>query len=294
MRPMWIWMMVACGPPNEPEEDAPRDTVVAKDTDLPETLEVIDTDIADTVVVDTDDGIVRLTVVDGARQWADGTVAASCRAYREPGEGYAYGGEAGAGVYRISGDDGAREVFCDQDTDGGGWMLVIQLTASQGGLNLCSADAVGELELEAGVVSAPAKLSNAEIQDLWSRGDTREVLVKHDQDGWTDSTRVAWDRVCKLDFVDDHVFTTEQQVSDLADLDVPTATCFEGLSLPLVATNNNPYFCGWSFLSSGGSQVIAFSSTASYLGGACQQANAGRSWFGPPNSGCNAQKVFVR
>lgn len=288
---MLMVALAGCGGPEvKPEPEAPDTEVV--DTEVMDT-EVVDTDPPEPV--DTDDGIVRLTTVDGVRLWQDDSLSESCLAYRHPGEGYLYEGEVGSGVYRVSGDDGPREVYCDQETDGGGWTLVVQLKAvADLDLNLCTEGAVGQLDLEARIISAPAKMANAEIDAIWDLGSTRELLIKHDQDGWTHSTRDDWDRVCTLDFVDGHGFSTDQQSSALTDLDVQEATCTVGLSLPLVATNNNPYFCGWSFLSSGGSQVVAYSSTGSYLGGTCQQANAGRAWFGPPNSGCNAQKLFVR
>jgi len=73
------------------------------------------------------------TLLDGVRQysgyraWTDGTLAASCKEYRNGKPGYAYGGATGDGVYRIDVDGAGPltpfDVECDMTTDGGGWTL---------------------------------------------------------------------------------------------------------------------------------------------------------------------------
>ena len=61
------------------------------------------------------------------RCWADGTYARSAEEYRRPAPPYEYSGATGSGIYRID-PDGAGpiepyDVYCDMETDGGGWML---------------------------------------------------------------------------------------------------------------------------------------------------------------------------
>jgi hypothetical protein len=99
------------------------------------------------IVFDTDRGQLRvcdgsawrgatneLVVVGGARQWADGTVAESCEAYRRPSAArYEYTGATGSGAYRIQPPGGdAITVYCDQETDNGGWTLVMKQASGSG------------------------------------------------------------------------------------------------------------------------------------------------------------------
>jgi UDP-3-O-[3-hydroxymyristoyl] glucosamine N-acyltransferase len=69
----------------------------------------------------------QITLVSGALQWDDGTVANSCWFYRNPTDSHVYG-EAGSGIYRVDPNGGeasdAFNVYCDMDFEGGGWTLV--------------------------------------------------------------------------------------------------------------------------------------------------------------------------
>jgi hypothetical protein len=57
----------------------------------------------------------------GTRGFSDGTVAASCKRYLQSPN---YRGGVGDGVYRIQTAAGVVPVFCDMNTNGGGWTMV--------------------------------------------------------------------------------------------------------------------------------------------------------------------------
>lgn len=73
----------------------------------------------------------------GYRTWDDGTVAASCKAYRAGYGKYAYTGATGSGAYRVQPPGmSALNVHCDMTTDGGGWTLAAWSRGNAGMSNM--------------------------------------------------------------------------------------------------------------------------------------------------------------
>ena len=63
------------------------------------------------------------------RAWADGSYAPSANAYLHPTGGYEYRGDIGSGIYRVDPDGRSGpiepfDVYCDMETDGGGWSVI--------------------------------------------------------------------------------------------------------------------------------------------------------------------------
>lgn len=86
-----------------------------------ESVELFFPDAANTEVI----GLVEH--MNGYKMWSDGTFAHSAEEYRNPKAPYRYVGKTGSGIYRIDPDGPGPvepfDVYCDMETDGGGWML---------------------------------------------------------------------------------------------------------------------------------------------------------------------------
>jgi hypothetical protein len=68
---------------------------------------------------------VKIVLIDGVRQYENGYVPRTALEYLNPKPGYLYEGDTGSGVYKIMVADRPVDVFCDMETDGGGWMYLI-------------------------------------------------------------------------------------------------------------------------------------------------------------------------
>ncbi len=69
----------------------------------------------------------------GYRAWTDGTFAQSCEGYIRPTTAeHIYAGATGNGVYRIFPGGAPIDVYCDQNTDDGGWTLLMKQASNDG------------------------------------------------------------------------------------------------------------------------------------------------------------------
>lgn len=69
---------------------------------------------------------ISINLKNNAREYSDGTYASSCNEYKFPtNKKYVYKGDIGSGTYLISPyKDSVKKVFCDMDSEGGGWTLI--------------------------------------------------------------------------------------------------------------------------------------------------------------------------
>jgi hypothetical protein len=113
----------------------------------------------------------ELALVGGERRWSDGTVAASCDAYRHPADPfYKYEGAVGSGTYTIDPLGGAPfRVWCEMDYQGGGWTKVMSLGAGTTTLGTGAVNENGTWTTQ-GQGTAAGKVSNAAWAALGGSG----------------------------------------------------------------------------------------------------------------------------
>jgi hypothetical protein len=256
--------------------------------------EVEETDTTDTSdtsdTSDTEDTAPDVAIADDAGHlaWADATVAQTCKEYLEPPAGYAAATTSGSywidplGTGRIA-------VYCDMETNGGGWTLVAESTpVATAGLSLCTADAVGALSTEPFAVSSPAKLSDATIAALWAAHGGNEVLGAASVRGDV-TIGTSWANWCAADFTAASTWSSLGGATGF-DLEEPSVTCAAGTTDAV--QESDVALCGYAL--NGFGQYLIFSATTDFTEG-CDGLPAGRTWGGSPgNFGCNAGKVFVR
>lgn len=199
-------------------------------------------------------------------------------------------------------------------TQGGGWTLASQQTpVTDSTQSVCTAGAVGTLNLDGTSVFGPAKLSDAVFNQLWVGGNN-EMLVKFDYGGLSnDATRVDadWDSICSLDFKSTYVWSAAARNDNAATLDGQALNCSRNTTVasPLTLAAYSGPSCGYSFSTGAGQSTSGFPDTGPYIiysmntsysgsfgddRGTCSSARAGRVWLGYGNYGCSVAKVFVR
>jgi hypothetical protein len=137
-----------------------------------------------------------LTTFSTYRGWADGTFATSCNAYRSPSDGHTYTGATGSGVYRID-PDGSNsiapyDVFCDQDTDGGGWTLLLRIPGGTNVTGLEYGSALWTNSTESGTLpTALVSMGTASNYASPARGHltVNQIIIRDETDAATRSAR---------------------------------------------------------------------------------------------------------
>ena len=76
---------------------------------------------------DTPPVLEGLAQFSGYRGWADGSLASSCKEYRDGDQNHTYSDATGDGVYAISMNGQPVNMYCDMTTAGGGWTRVAYL-----------------------------------------------------------------------------------------------------------------------------------------------------------------------
>ena len=232
----------------------------------------------------------------------EGVESASCLAILESFP------DATDGAYTLDPDGSpltpALGVWCDMQTEEGGWTLISQaVPVSEPSLDLCTDEAVGSLDVDGTTVRAPAKLSDADINLIWS--GARELLIKTEVESG-EATRDGWETVCSVDFAAtydwraDHQYDLSLGVLDSTEVVCSTGSWGDGDIDGITGAAST--FCGFRFyddstgaLNTAEAHYLIYSSTDAYVGGSCGNDKvAGRSWLSTGNFGCNVTQYLVR